>query len=140
MTRMTAIAAAAALALASGAGSARASEGPAESSPQRLLDHDALTETFTGADLNGCYADHRPWAEYTREDGVLVDRMLDREVGRWWIEGHQVCYAYDDPAFDAWVRGRNHCFYVVQRGPHLDFRSGRFMALNNTTDCNKDYS
>lgn len=100
----------------------------------KRLDGEELRGYFADRTLMGCYPDGSPWWERTTADGRLYDLFQGdggSTVGSWWVQGDQVCYAYD-AAPDVLNPS---CFTVARRGRHLDFFLAGTLALGGTTDC-----
>ena len=76
----------------------------------------ALRKFFAGNTVYGANSRHGAvnfkWSEYHCANGRSVYvRGLDIYRGKWWLEGSEVCYAYDD--LDP---GAHFCFRLFPRG------------------------
>lgn len=97
------------------------------------LDTAAITQTFRGKVLRGCYPNGERFAETLSSDGKFSDAAnKNAPLGTWSVTNAQLCFRYPDRAAQG---APDSCFAVVRRGDFYDFYTVDLRQRVASTEC-----
>jgi hypothetical protein len=101
----------------------------AEAVEKEISDQE-IRRRLAGKELYGCYANNASFAEFYREDGVLLDMQKNREeVATWSVKNRSVCFIYKEGP----SAGQENCYPAKALGEYLNFyNDGQILA---STKC-----